>query len=75
MVTTIQIDERTLLLLKKLKEEFQAISYDEAITKLAVQRTKGKSMAGSLKKYLKKGETTEDILKELHKERRENDRF
>ena len=75
MVTTIQVDEKTLLLLKRLKRELDASSYDEAITKIAMRRTKGKSMAGSLKKYLKKGETAEYILKELQKERRESGRF
>jgi hypothetical protein len=75
MPTTIQVDEKTLLLLKKLKEQLVAASYDEAITKLAMQRTKGESMAGSLKKYLKKGETTQNILRELQKERRKSDRF
>ena len=75
MVTTIQINEKTLMLLKKLKEEFEAKSYEEAITKLAMQRTAGKSMAGSLAKYLKRGETVQDIVKELQEERRKGDRF
>lgn len=74
MVTTIQVDEKTLLLLKKLKEELMTKSYDEAITKLVIKRTRG-SMAGSLKKYLKKGETIKDILKELQNERRKSYRF
>ncbi|MEK6836032.1 MAG: hypothetical protein AABX94_00030 [Nanoarchaeota archaeon] len=76
MVTTIQVNERTLLLLKKLKEELQAKSYEDAITKIANQRMKVKeSMAGSLKKYLKKGETAKDWLKEIQDERRKADRF
>ena len=75
MVTTIQIDEKTLLLLKKLKEELLARSYNETITKLAVKRTKTESMAGSLRKYLKRGETLKDLLKELQNERRKSDRF
>lgn len=73
--TTIQVNEHTLMLLKKLKDELNAHSYDDTINKLAVQRTVKKSMAGSLKKYLKKGETVEDILKELQQERRKSDRF
>ena len=79
MVTTIQVDENTLLLLKKLKEELNAYSYDEAINKIAGERSKNyakkHSMAGSLKKYYKKGETLKDILKELQNERRKSDRF
>ena len=76
MVTTIQVNERTILLLKKLKEELQAKSYEEAITKMANQRMKIKeSMAGSLKKYIKKGETAKDWLKEVQYERRKSDRF
>ena len=76
MVTTIQIDERTLLLLKKLKEDLEARSYDDAINKIVVHKIakKTKSLAGSLKKYLKKGETLQTILKELQDERRKNDR-
>ncbi|MEK6894538.1 MAG: hypothetical protein AABX10_03675 [Nanoarchaeota archaeon] len=51
MVTTIQINEKTLLLLKRLKEEMQTNSYEEAIVKLAIERAK-KPMAGFLgKKY------------------------
>jgi len=74
MVTTIQINENTLLLLKKLKEEFEAKSYEEAITKLAMQRTKNKSMAGSLRKYYK-NYSTEKMIKELQEERRKSGRF
>ena len=52
MVTTIQIDETTLLLLKKLKGELQAKSYEDAIKKIVIERTKRESMAGFLgKKY------------------------
>ncbi len=75
MTTTIQVEDKTLLLLKKLKDELMAKSYDEAIIKLAIKKTKTKSMAGSLKKYYKKGETLKDILKELQNERRRSDRF
>lgn len=79
MTTTIQVDEKTLLLLKKLKEELNAQSYDEAINKIAEEKSvkyaKKNSMAGSLKKYYKKGETLKDLLKELQDERRKSDRF
>ena len=75
MVTTIQINEQTLEILKRIKEEVQAKSYEEAIKKMIIDRTKKKSMAGSLKKYLKKGETFRDLLKELQNERRNSDRF
>ena len=52
MVTTIQVDEKTILLLKKLKQELEASSYDDAINKIAIKCLKpGKSMAGSLKRY------------------------
>ena len=76
MVTSIQVDERTIALLKKLKEEMEASSYDELINRLVMKCVKSQaSMAGSLKKYLKKGETADDILRELQKERRESERF
>jgi len=75
MVTTIQVNENTLLLLRRMKEELMAKSIDEAINIAFIQRTKEKSMAGSLKKYLKKGETARDVLNELQKERRKGDRF
>jgi uncharacterized protein YqgV (UPF0045/DUF77 family) len=77
METTIQINVKTLLLLKKLKQQVQAKSYDETINKIVVQRAnrKTKSMGGSLKKYLKKEKTPQKILKELQEERRKSDRF
>jgi predicted CopG family antitoxin len=75
MVTTIQIDEKTLLLLKKLKEELNASSYDEAITNVVVKHMKPKkSMAGSLAKYFK-NYSTKKMVKELKEERRKFDRF
>lgn len=74
MVTTIQVNEKTLLLLKKLKEDLMAKSYDEAIIKLAVKTTKDKSMAGSLEKYYK-GISIKNIIKDLQNERRKSDRF
>ncbi|MEK6925098.1 MAG: hypothetical protein AABW71_02565 [Nanoarchaeota archaeon] len=76
MVTTIQVNERTLLLLKKLKEELQASSYEEAIVKVANQRTKVKeSMAGSLRKYLKGNQKAEEIIKEVQNDRRKSTRI
>lgn len=74
MVTTIQVNEKTLLLLKKLKEELNSTSYDDTINKVALQRTKNDSHAGSLKKYMKK-ESMKKILNNLHKERHKSDRF
>jgi len=75
MVTTIQVNERTLELLKRLKEQMQMFSYDETINKLVSERgKKGKSQAGSLKKYLGK-QSIRDILKELQDERRRSDRI
>jgi|GEM_PF-2246807 len=73
--TTIQVDEKTLLLLKKLKQEYGVSSYGEAIVISATKNANQVSMAGCLKKYLKKGETTKDILRELQEERRKSDRF
>lgn len=70
MVTTIQINEQTLLLLKKIKAVLEASSYDETINKMAIKHMKPKkSMAGSLKKYLK-GQSIDSLLKELQNERR-----
>ena len=72
MVTTIQVDEKTILLLKKLKEQLEVSSYDEAITKVVIKHMKPqKSMAGSLKKYTG-SLSKEDILKDL---RDKNDRI
>ena len=71
MPTTIQINEKTLELLKKLKKELNSQSYDEAIVEITMQRTKKDSMAGALKKYKGK-ETLKDILKSL---REKHDRF
>lgn len=74
MVTTIQLNEKTLLLLKKLKEEFMSKSYEEAITKLVAERMKSKSMAGSLEKYYK-NISLKKIIKDLQDERKKNERF
>ncbi len=75
MATTIKVDEKTLLLLKKLKEELNASSYNDAIIKVVIQRSQTESYAGSLKKYMKKKETSKEIVKELQEERRKSDRF
>ena len=74
MVTTIQVEEHTLLLLKKLKEELHVSSYDDAINKIAGERSKKKSMAGSLAKYYK-NTSLKEILKGLQDERRKSDKF
>ena len=71
MVTTIQVNERTLELLKKLRAELQAKSYEEAITKVVMQRMKRKSMAGCLGKIYGKM-SKKEVLKDL---RDENDRY
>jgi len=67
MPTTIQINERTLQLLKKLKAELDVSSYDEAIIKMASGQSSKKSLAGFLGKMPR-----EKILKDL---RDENDRY
>lgn len=72
MLTTIQVNEHTLELLKKLKQELQAASYEEAITKIAAKYMVRESMAGSLKKYVKKKLTHTQILEGL---RDKHDRF
>ena len=66
MPTTIQIGERTLKILKKVKEETHASSYDEAINKIIVT-TKKASLAGYLGK-----KSIKEIMKDL---RDEKDRF
>lgn len=75
MVTTIQVNEQTLELLKKLKRELNVHSYGEAIQKITIKSLKPKkSFAGSLKKYYK-NYSSEQMLKELQEERRKSDRF
>lgn len=59
MQTTIQISDRTLEILKKVKEEFNTKSYEEAIKMLVFERTKC-SFAGCLGK-----KPTKTILKDL----------
>ena len=65
MVTTIQINERTLVLLKKLKEEMNALSYDEAINRMVLK--KENSIKGIFGR-----KSTKQILNNL---RDKNDRF
>jgi hypothetical protein len=74
MATTIQVSHRTLALLKKLKEQMNASSYEEAIEKVVFEKTRQKSMAGALKKYFK-NENAETMAKSLQKERRKSDRL
>lgn len=69
MVTTIQVNEKTVLLLKRLKQELNASSYDDAINKVAIKCLKPeKSLAGSLRKYVKELSKEEILnnLKEKH---------
>ena len=66
MPTTIQIGERTLKILKKVKEETRASSYDEAINKIVAMRVK-ESLGGYLGK-----KPVKEILRDL---RDEEDRF
>ena len=66
MVTTIQINERTLEILKKIKEKTHSYSYDEAINKV-VTKLNRVSLAGFLGKRPMK-----EVLKDL---RDKNERF
>jgi len=54
MVTTVQIQDETLELLKKVKEETKSASYDEAIKKIVVMRVAEKSLGGYLAAYSSK---------------------
>ena len=67
MPTTIQINERTLEVLRKIKNETKSSSYDEAINKIVASRWKGESLAGFLGRMPRKA-----ILRDL---RDKNDRF
>ncbi len=67
MVTTIQISDTTLKLLKKLKAERHAKSYDEVIITLSVQNTEKESLGGFLGK-----KPHSEIMKGL---REKHDRF
>ena len=53
MVTTVQIQDDTLELLKKVKEETKSASYDEAIKKMVLMRVK-ESFAGYLAEHSSK---------------------
>lgn len=66
MVTTIQVHENTLELLKKMKEEVDARSYDEAISKyyFKTMDKKFRSMAGNLGKMPRK-----ELFKDLRDKR------
>ena len=66
MPTTIQIEDRTLKILKKVKEETNAYSYDEAINKIIAARVK-EYLGGYLGKR-----PVKEILRDL---RDEKDRF
>ena len=61
-VTTIQVEETTVQMLKKVKERTGVSSYNEAIVKLIKGQTV-ESMAGSLAR--KKHYSREEILKDL----------
>jgi len=75
MVTTIQVDDKTILLLKKLKVYLDASSYDEAITRVAIKHMNPeRSMAGSLAKYFK-DYSTQKMIKEIKEERKKFDKF
>ncbi len=50
MVTTIQITEKTLQILKKMKQELNTLSYDQTISCLVSSRLKENSLAGYLRK-------------------------
>ena len=50
MQTTIQINDKTLHILRKLKEETNSSSYDEAINKIVADRSRNISLAGFLGK-------------------------
>ena len=54
MVNAVQIQDDTLELLKKVKEETHSNSYDEAIKKIVILRVKEKSLGGFLSAYSKK---------------------
>lgn len=67
MPTTIQVNDRTLEILKKVKEQTNSSSYDEVINKIVSSTWKGRSLAGFLGKIPRK-----EILKGL---RDKNERF
>ena len=60
MVTTIQVEDRTLDILRKVKQETNSSSYDEAINKLVMSKFEKVSLAGFLGKM-----PIKDIMKGL----------
>ena len=74
MATTIQIDDKTLALLKKLKEDFNASSYDDTINHIFIERLRNYAKENSLAGFLNK-KNSKKIINELKKARRENERF
>lgn len=74
MVTTIQIDEKTLALLKKLKEDFNSSSYDDTINQVFIERASNYAKENSLAGFLGK-KNSKKIIDELKKARKENERF
>ena len=64
MVTTVQIQEDTLKLLKKIRDETHSSSYDEAIRKVVSFRVQEKSLAGYLSAYASK--TTRKDIRDKH---------
>jgi len=70
-VTTIQVDEHVIALLKKLKHEYNASSYGEVIVKTLNNSQKNKFLAGYLGKLLSKKEK-EEIMRD---DRRDSERF
>lgn len=62
MVTTIQVAEQTLDLLKKVKDETNSDSYDSVITELILQKVVKGSMAGYLGKFLGKKSKKEILI-------------
>jgi predicted CopG family antitoxin len=66
MPTTVQVDEKTLQMLNKLKEEMKARSHDEVIKKLVTERKKIPcSMFGSNRKLKPFSERDEAEFHEL----------
>lgn len=64
MTTTVQIQDDTLQLLKKVKKETHSFSYDEAIRKIVSFRVKEKSLGGYLSAYA--SQTTRKDVRDKH---------
>ncbi len=71
MVTTIQVSEQTLKMLKKVKADTNTASYNDAIAKLILHKSVQGSMAGCLMRHLGR-KSKKDILAGL---RDKNERF